>query len=141
MTECPVCDGYTMRCAATDGTGCPEYYKKNKQMGANVGVLTDWRGTPIEPGCTIVYPGRKSSSLWVTEAVVIETGTQPSWRGVIPHLVVQITKSSGYFRTPRRVRLTSIDKVTVIPTSAELERRHPSCVDILCDNPDEHTHL
>jgi hypothetical protein len=34
--------------------------------------LTDWRGTPIRPGATIVYPARQGSSLWLTEAEVVE---------------------------------------------------------------------
>lgn len=33
--------------------------------------MKDWRGTPIKVGLTVVYPSRKGSRLWMTEAVVI----------------------------------------------------------------------
>jgi len=33
-------------------------------------MYKDWRGTPIEIGCHVVYPSRISSSLYVHEGVV-----------------------------------------------------------------------
>ncbi len=34
--------------------------------------LQDWRDIPIEIGSKIVYPSRRSSSLWMTEGVVTD---------------------------------------------------------------------
>ena len=34
--------------------------------------MTDFRGTEINIGDTIVYPGRSGSSLWMNEGVVID---------------------------------------------------------------------
>lgn len=35
-------------------------------------MLKDWRGAELRVGDTIVYPGRMSSSLWLTEAEIVE---------------------------------------------------------------------
>jgi hypothetical protein len=46
--------------------------------------MKDWRGTEIEVGATVVYPGRGGSSLWMTEGTVValhsETEDRWDWR-------------------------------------------------------------
>lgn len=78
--------------------------------------LKDWRGTPIAEGSTVVYPGRHSSSLWLTEGTVraISYG-EPDWRGnPRPRLLVDVVRTSGYRSTNRPALLTNVNMVTVV---------------------------
>lgn len=34
--------------------------------------MLDWRGTELRVGSRVIYPVRKSSSMWVTEATVVQ---------------------------------------------------------------------
>lgn len=80
-------------------------------------ILKDWRGTSITPGSTIVYPGRHSSSLWMTEATVLNVTHRAKWTGVERVLVVQPTKTQGYSPInwkPKKVVLSALDRVTVV---------------------------
>lgn len=90
--------------------------------------MNDWRGTPFEVGCTVVYPQASGSHLGVLEAIVLEITEQPknSWQpdgDKIPVLVVQRTKETSYGPTPRlpytnkSSRLTAIQRVTVVPSA------------------------
>ncbi len=88
--------------------------------------MKDWRGTLIERGSIIVYPGRHSSSLWMTEGRVIDiTSQKPSWSGSrsIPVLLVQPLRNRGGINGApcRKVRLTSIDRVTVVSSPDVLD--------------------
>lgn len=84
--------------------------------------LRDWRGTPIEIGSTIVYPGRHGSSMWMVEGKVrnivminfyaIHTGAKPDY-----HLIVVPTSQSAYWgsRDDRKaVTIFRTDRVTVV---------------------------
>jgi hypothetical protein len=67
--------------------------------------MKDFRGKDIAVGATIVYPGRASSSLWMTEATVEkvnETGD------CTQSLVARRTFDN------RKVTLTEIGRVTVV---------------------------
>lgn len=83
--------------------------------------LKDFRGTPIVAGSVIVYPGRQSSSLWMTEAVVKEVATRQTWRKEVPVLLVQPTFTTGYRDTPdaKNVVIERIERVVVVPPRKE----------------------
>ncbi len=70
--------------------------------------MKDWRGTPIEEGSTVVYPGRVSSALWMNEAKVVEVQDG--------RLKVHRTARSrrGWGTTDKVTYLTAIDRVTVV---------------------------
>jgi hypothetical protein len=77
--------------------------------------MMDWRGTKIEEGVTIVYPGRQSSSMWMIEAIVLEVTTQQHWNLEIPALRVQPIKTGRFGdRSLRPVTITALERVTVI---------------------------
>lgn len=85
--------------------------------------ITDWRGTPINVGDHIVYPGRGSSALWMTESVVKAfKHNEPSYYQqcatytlmVEPLNTTRFTFDDG---TPKKPRLYSVGPglVTVVP--------------------------
>lgn len=78
--------------------------------------LTDWRGTPIEAGSTIVYPGRHSSQLWMNEGVVVEINSVTKWSATLTELKVQRTRDRWNSAITARafVTLTALDNVTVV---------------------------
>ena len=82
--------------------------------------LRDWRGKPIEVGTRIVYPGRRSSSIWVTEAEVVEIGEEiPGYSSVpVPFLKARQIRATSRWRVdqdaPKLVKLTELDRVTVV---------------------------
>lgn len=83
--------------------------------------ILDWRGTTIEPGSTIIYPGRYSSSIYMVEGVVIEAGLEKrnQWDiEVRPYLKVKplLQKGAGRarVRTDKEVKITRVDLVTVL---------------------------
>jgi hypothetical protein len=82
--------------------------------------MLDWRGTPIEPGCLIVYPGRHSSSMWMMEAEVLEITSAPNpydftWSQDKVALRVQPLRQGRYDRVNKKpVKLTALERVTVI---------------------------
>lgn len=71
--------------------------------------MNDWRGREITVGCTIIYPCRVSSSVWLNEAVVEEVHSNK--------LIVAPTRSTHRWRasTGRSVTLTALERVTVVP--------------------------
>jgi hypothetical protein len=70
---------------------------------------TDFRGNDIGAGDVVVYPGRKSSSLWLTEARVQHTTITKNWRGEdIAAIVVIPTKGK------RKVTLTCLHRIVVV---------------------------
>lgn len=84
-------------------------------------TVNDWRGAPIEPGCTIVYPGRQGSSLWMTEAKVLSVREVPIEYGyrkgqVVHQIDAQPLRRSGWRSNDglKRIVITSVDRVTVI---------------------------
>lgn len=81
--------------------------------------MKDWRGTPIEVGSTIVYPGRQGSSVWVNEAVVLEVGERRRWQllpgETEPALKVRRTHDTTGWRDLDKVStVTAVDRVTVV---------------------------
>jgi hypothetical protein len=83
--------------------------------------IIDWRGTPIQVGALVVYPGRQSSSMWMVEAEVIEIMEEDKWSYANPRgekvtaLKVQPIRTGRYGgqkKTP--VKITAIDRVTVV---------------------------
>ena len=62
-------------------------------------VATDWRGTPLTVGSTIVYPSRHSSSVWMTEAVVEAIHYQAHDRSKIAKLIVRRSKMTRRWLT------------------------------------------
>jgi hypothetical protein len=77
---------------------------------------TDWRGTPIEIGCIVVYPGRASSSVWINEGVVVGFGERDAYYGdPIPTAIIQRTATTGYNRGPfKNKSKVDIDHLTVL---------------------------
>lgn len=87
-------------------------------MSISDGKLQDWLGHDITVGSKIVYPGYRSSSLWMTFAEVkdIQININPfdhvrSWVLIVEPL--RSTFHSGHV-DKRQVRLTAISRVTVI---------------------------
>lgn len=82
-------------------------------------TLTDWRGTPIDKGCTLVYPGRSSGDLWMTEATVEDIIEVDVGHGIMkPALRVRRTKAMRGTINNTRI-LTAVDRVTVVVTGSE----------------------
>ncbi len=83
-------------------------------------MITDWRGTDIVEGSTIIYPGRYSSSLYMVEAYVTEVGERPhAWRNeTISYIKAKPLLQKGHGKTRQRkdkeVTLTRVDLVTVL---------------------------
>jgi hypothetical protein len=85
--------------------------------------LTDFRGVPFVPGATVVYPGRHSSSLWMTEAIIVGFKKYPPqyWQpsdspGTCALVVKHNDKGSSTYmnRDGKEVILTRIDRVVVV---------------------------
>lgn len=82
--------------------------------------LKDWRGKPIEVGTRIVYPGRRGSLIWMTEAEVVEIGEEiPGYSSVpVPFLKVKRLRMATYGGAlvvgQKLVKLTEVDRVTVV---------------------------
>ncbi len=76
--------------------------------------LRDWRGQVLGVGDTVVYPGRRGSSIWINEGTVTEIIDQPGGRG--PAIRVRTTgrSTAGGERTIRVVTLTALTSVTVV---------------------------
>lgn len=77
--------------------------------------MVDWRGTPIVPGAIIVYPGRQGSHHWMMEAEVLELLTVSHWDREIPAILVQPLRQGSLRTSMKPVRLTALERVTVIP--------------------------
>lgn len=82
-------------------------------------VLHDWRGLEIKLGSLVVYPGRGSSSLWMTEGVVTDIGSKIDWRGrAYPVIKVRRVRETRYGPTRpldgKIVSIESVDRVTVV---------------------------
>lgn len=85
--------------------------------------MNDWRGTPIEPGSLIVYPGRHSSSMWMVEAEVLEILQDWHWDRFVWALKVQPLRQGTYGRTNMKpVKITALERVTVIGHVRDLEK-------------------
>jgi hypothetical protein len=65
-----------------------------------MGVVRDWRGTPINTWSVVVYPSRQGSQLWMTEGNVVS----------IKDGRVGVMKKGG-----GRVSYPATDRLTVIP--------------------------
>lgn len=87
--------------------------------------MKDWRGTPIEPGSIIVYPGRQSSSMWMVEAEVLEIFQDWRWTDFVWTLRVQPLRVGRYGeRSLKPVKVTALERVTVIDHVRDQEKRH-----------------
>lgn len=73
--------------------------------------LTDWRGTPIEVGCHVVYPSRQYSNMWMTEGQVISIADD--------EITVRKVRSSAEkhlsSRAASQTARPSLARVTVVP--------------------------
>lgn len=81
--------------------------------------ITDWRGTPIEPGTRIVYPVRYSSVMWMVEAEVLEIVWLPhEWKEGEMQPVIraekQFTSDEHRTRPARLVTIDRLDRITVV---------------------------
>ncbi len=93
-------------------------------------LLTDWLGQEIRPGVQIVYPGRASSSTWMTHGEVLEiVQVADTWRGETAWALRVAPKavSGGYTRWEHKpVIVRRLDRVTVVrplaPTDVEIDR-------------------
>ena len=85
--------------------------------------MKDWRGTPIQPGSIIVYPGRKGSHQWMVEAEVIEIFQDWQWGAFKWALRVQPLRQGTYGRTNKKpVKITALERVTVVDNPGQLAR-------------------
>lgn len=77
--------------------------------------MKDWRGTPIEVGSVIVYPGRHGSSHWVTEAEVVEIRNRLTWSGeFVPLLKVARRRDNNWRGQEGTSYIERINMVTVV---------------------------
>ena len=67
-------------------------------------IVKDFLGQEIKPGCTVVYPARRGSSMWMNTMVVDL---------VLPKRI------SGFNNVGRRVNVTTILNCTVVPSKPE----------------------
>lgn len=80
-------------------------------------ALLDWRGTPIEVGSIILYPGRHSSYQWMNEAKVLEINTVTKWSREWHELKVERLNNNTWSKVGddrRFVTLSALKNVTVI---------------------------
>jgi hypothetical protein len=77
-------------------------------------IVTDILGKQINAGDHVVYPGRRSSSLWVTTAKVLDIAVRPTWHGNVPYVKVQPIhpKTRRAFGKPSH--LTRLDLLTKV---------------------------
>lgn len=78
--------------------------------------LKDWRGTPIEVGSTIVYPGRHGSWIWMNEGEVISIAPrEPKYFSRPVTLTVRRTRDSGDWGGKEKVvSVYAVERVTVV---------------------------
>lgn len=77
--------------------------------------MKDWRGTPIVPGCIVVYPGRRGSHQWMVEAEVLDIIQIWEWDAFKWALRVQPLRQGTYGRTDKKpVKITALERVTVV---------------------------
>ena len=112
--------GYTWECSCGRRGGHHPTAEVAEVAGRNhTGYLPedlfDWRGTPIEVGCTVVYPGYGGSHQWVTEGKVKAIKKKTYWRGTFPYLMVEVTSTTGSTSVGRVSSVHSLDRVTVVP--------------------------
>lgn len=85
--------------------------------------MIDWRGTVIEPGSIVVYPGRHSSSMWMVEAEVLEIFQDWHWDRFVWALKVQPIRQGVRMRTDGKpVKITALERVTVVGHVRDLEK-------------------
>lgn len=86
-------------------------------------ALTDRFGRGIMRGTVITYPNRRSSSMWIMDAIVERVITTLQFGlPVVTIVATPIREMTGSnartgwaLRSPRKVRITRIERVTVIP--------------------------
>lgn len=91
-------------------------------------MIKDWRGTPIVPGCHIVYFSKYHGCSWVTEAKVLEVRSNN-------RLSASIVRSTNRnFKVGKKVTILAVERVVVIPSTealtwpdgTKIEAPHPS---------------
>lgn len=89
--------------------------------------MKDWRGTEVNVGDRVVYPGRHSSSMWMVEAEVVELvpgnpDAESYWDRTPHSLKVKRLAESGYGGkdVDPKVVPVKLDSVTVIPSIERL---------------------
>jgi len=87
--------------------------------------LTDWRGTEIEVGDTILYAVKHSTSVEVNEAIVSEVGErEEAWSisgDMHPYLTVEWSRSNAMhnWRKIKRLTINNVKGVTVIAKASK----------------------
>lgn len=76
--------------------------------------IRDWRGTPIVVGSVVVYPGRYGSTMWMSEAEVIEILERDTWPNG-KHTAVKVRRiRDNYGDAESTSYLTALSRVTVV---------------------------
>jgi hypothetical protein len=65
-------------------------------------VVKDFVGQEIKPGCSVVYPTRRGSSMWMNKMTVD---------------LVEDSHISGFNNVGRRVNVTTIKNCVVVPNN------------------------
>ena len=78
---------------------------------------TDLLGRPIRIGDIITYPGRQSSSMWMSHAVVREIEVVDGFHGTTAKLKVTSVHLESWNETVsvKKTTITSLDRVTALP--------------------------
>jgi len=77
-------------------------------------IVTDVLGKQIKVGDFVIYPGRQSSSLWVTLAHVREIAVRPTWSGNVPYVKVQPLDPKTRRAVGKVSPLTRLDLLTKV---------------------------
>lgn len=122
--KCGTCGTVVNMCSRPNCEGKhPEFVDKAMNCTHKPENLRDWRGTPITVGAHIVYPGRASSSIWMTESIVRAfKRNEPSYHQdcVTYTLMVEHVATTRWTfddGKPKKPRLYPVDPglVTVVP--------------------------
>jgi hypothetical protein len=77
-------------------------------------IVNDVLGKRIKVGDYVVYPGRRSSSLWITLGHVLEIAVRPTWSGNVPFINVQAIDPKTRRAVGKPSPLTRLDLLTKV---------------------------
>lgn len=87
--------------------------------------MKDWRGTEIEPGDIVVYPGTASSSCWITEAEVMGIEMRKRGGGRPDYETLRVrTLRSTWGGTPHRANDRPKGVLLQVPGRVTVVQKH-----------------
>jgi hypothetical protein len=77
--------------------------------------VAGFNDTTLSIGMNVIYPGRRGSSLWLSQGTITEIGHQPTYNGGFDYVKVSRKANSIFEHDGRVVQLTRLD--LIIPVS------------------------